>query len=420
MPTPLTPPETSWPTPSPEVAELMRRAAEFILSAPPEWLDELDSVYLRDEEGNPLPDDPVMLAAARRINRSGLLHWASANIQNPGQPVPPYISADMENNTREMVRRGLRDRMMNSGRAVQNVAWQLWMRIAFRLTRDPDVLEELLQVSAHSIGAYIDGYMQEISKQAANEARRRDSHADKRELVTLILESGEVSASLASSRLDYPMDQTHYGAMIWSEAPSPKLRDLEDAAKALADGLSAPRPLIVLAGSATLWVWCASSNRLDRRHLESALRATPDVRIALGAPAPGIDGFRRSHLEAHSVQRVLGRLDAPAAVVGIEQVRLVALMTQDTKAARYFISQTLGDLANATPVLQRSLRIFLSQGCNVTEAAEVLHTHRNTLLRRLERAQALLPRPLAEYRLDVAAALEALSWIRPEIDEAAD
>jgi DNA-binding PucR family transcriptional regulator len=414
MSDPLIPPETAWPAPSPEVAELIRRGAEIALAAPAEWLNELDAVYVRDDDGNPLPDNPVMLAAARRVNRSGLMHWASSNIQKPGQPVAPYISADIESNTREMVRRGLRERMTNSGRALQNVAWRIWMKIAFRLTRDPDVLEELLDVSARSISSYIDGYMEAIIELAAKEARNRDSHVDRRDLVALILDSGKVDATLASSRLDYPMNQMHYGALIWSEAPAAKLQDLEKAAGALAKSSSAPRPLIVLAGPATLWVWWAGEHRLDRQALESALHALPEVRIAIGSPAHGIDGFRRSHLEALTVQRVLGRLDAPASVVSIEQIRLVALMTQDAKAARHFISQTLGDLANAEPTVQRALRIYLHHGCNVTEAADALFTHRNTLLRRLERAQALLPRPLAEHRLDVAAALEALAWIRPE------
>ncbi|HWR79817.1 MAG TPA: helix-turn-helix domain-containing protein [Pseudomonas sp.] len=39
-----------------------------------------------------------------------------------------------------------------------------------------------------------------------------------------------------------------------------------------------------------------------------------------------------------------------------------------------------------------------------------MHTHRNTLLRRLTRAEELLPRPLEDNRIHVAAALEALSW----------
>jgi DNA-binding PucR family transcriptional regulator len=85
-------------------------------------------------------------------------------------------------------------------------------------------------------------------------------------------------------------------------------------------------------------------------------------------------------------------------------------MTRDPKASQHFITHTLGNLVSAPVVLRRALLTFLSCGCNATLAAEQLHTHRNTLLRRLARAEELLPRPLETNRIHVAAALEALSW----------
>ncbi|MGI0813402.1 helix-turn-helix domain-containing protein, partial [Pseudomonas aeruginosa] len=60
---------------------------------------------------------------------------------------------------------------------------------------------------------------------------------------------------------------------------------------------------------------------------------------------------------------------------------------------------------------------FLANGCNVTQTAEALGTHRNTLLRRLERAQDLLPVRLADHRIQIAAALELVIWSTPLIDD---
>jgi DNA-binding PucR family transcriptional regulator len=47
---------------------------------------------------------------------------------------------------------------------------------------------------------------------------------------------------------------------------------------------------------------------------------------------------------------------------------------------------------------------------STSRTAERLYTHRNTVLRRLARADELLPRPLAENVVSVAAALEVLRW----------
>ncbi len=145
--------------------------------------------------------------------------------------------------------------------------------------------------------------------------------------------------------------------------------------------------------------------------MNATIKKLPGARIALGSAYKGMVGFRRTHLEAVTVQRVLGRLNSIAQVVSIDQVRLVSLMTQDTKAARHFLNQTLGSLVQADSSLLNALRVFLNQGSNITETARVLHTHRNTLLRRISRAEELLPNPLAQSRLNVAAALELHSWI---------
>ena len=57
-----------------------------------------------------------------------------------------------------------------------------------------------------------------------------------------------------------------------------------------------------------------------------------------------------------------------------------------------------------------AFQAFVTEQCNVSRAATKLYTHRNTLLRRLTRAEQLLPRPLAENSVNVAVALDVLRW----------
>jgi DNA-binding PucR family transcriptional regulator len=170
---------------------------------------------------------------------------------------------------------------------------------------------------------------------------------------------------------------------------------------------------MVFAGSATLWVWSGAAKPLDLNRLQGIAQQFPGVRAAIGSPGAGLNGFRRSHLEALTTQRLMGRLAGAPSVASIDQVRMVSLMTQDDRAARQFVASMLGRLATESTVLQRSLHAFLAHGCNITQTAEALGTHRNTLLRRLERAQDLLPVPLADHRIQIAAALELLIWSTP-------
>jgi DNA-binding PucR family transcriptional regulator len=391
----------------------MRKGAEMVFNLPPEWREEFEEAGFGGGPMTPAEDSPVIRAASRRTNWASLQHWASANIQRPGERVPYYVPPDMENIALELARRGQQDVLLNSSRAVQNAAWQLCMKVGFLITHDLALLQETFEVCFISISDFVDGNYRILSSlvNAAKEASARDSHLDRRELVNRILDGKEITASHASLRLGYSMEQSHYGALIWSEMENTQLSNLEEAARAFAQSAAAPDPLIVVVGSATLWVWCAAKQPLDRRFLNATIKKLPGARIALGSAYKGMVGFRRTHLEAVTVQRVLGRLNSIAQVVSIDQVRLVSLMMQDTKAARHFLNQTLGSLVQADSSLLNALRVFLNQGSNITETARVLHTHRNTLLRRISRAEELLPNPLAQSRLNVAAALELHSWI---------
>jgi DNA-binding PucR family transcriptional regulator len=62
------------------------------------------------------------------------------------------------------------------------------------------------------------------------------------------------------------------------------------------------------------------------------------------------------------------------------------------------------------PEVRTAVLAFVNEQCNASRAATRLYTHRNTLLRRLTRAEQLLPRPLEENSVNVAVALDVLRW----------
>ena len=84
----------------------MRKGAELAQTLPTEWIERLNQSLAASQEGMRILEDPVMLAAFRRANRAELLHWANANLQRPGEPVQPYVSADILDTARELVHRG--------------------------------------------------------------------------------------------------------------------------------------------------------------------------------------------------------------------------------------------------------------------------------------------------------------------------
>ncbi|MGB3335238.1 MAG: PucR family transcriptional regulator [Mycobacterium sp.] len=402
-----------WARPSEPVRELIRHGAQLMVSAPPESLDELHEATLSAVYTQAIASDPVLAEGIRRSNRSNLLHWAAANVSHPGEPVPANLATESLLIVRDGFRRGLDESaVLDAYRVGTNVAWRSWMQTAFTLTNDPDQLRELLDVTSRSLTSFIDATIAGIGEQMQREreALTRGTHAEQRETVALILDGAAITTQRAESRLGYRLDQSHTAAVIWGDESTTNLSDLDAAAEALMRTHDGQRALSVLASTATRWVWVPGPAGPDLTAVSAAVSSLPGVQIAIGTTAAGLDGFRRSHLDAITAQRMMVRLDSTQRVARFADIELVALISAEPEWADRYITRTLGDFAAADPELQQTVLTFVHQQCNASRAAAHLFIHRNTLLRRIARAEELLPQPLEDSSLYVAVALEALRW----------
>ncbi|RFZ68527.1 hypothetical protein DE4576_01489 [Mycobacterium marinum] len=391
------------------MGELIRQGAKAVLDGSQQWLDEYDRVTMA---ANPaIADDPVLAEATRRSIRSSLIHWAAANVSNPGAPVAPNLGPEPLSIARDMVRRGLDPFTF---RIAQTVGWRLWMGVAFGLTSDPDELRELFEVTYRSISEFVEATSAGIAAQMQRERDElaRGTHAERREVTALILDGAPISRQRAEARLGYALNRTHTAAVIWSDEPDGDLNRLDRVVDAFGRAADFARPLTVIAGAATRWVWVANAANatLDVEQVEQAVRDVPGARVAIGAAATGIEGFRRSHLEALTTQRMVAGLNSRQRVALFADIQLIALIAQNPEAANDFIKNTLGDFESAGAELHKTVLTFVNEQCSIGRTTKVLYTHRNTLLRRLDRAQQLLPRPLDHSSVHVAVALEALQW----------
>lgn len=394
--------------PSPPVRELIRQCAQVVINPRPEWLEEFDAAVLGASPA--IAADPELAAAVSRSNRANLYFWATANVRDPGAPVPPNTGPEPLAIARELVRRGFTAFPSDAYRVGEGFAWRRLMEIAFDLTSDPAELREVLRICSLSISTFIEATLQGIEAQIELERDdlTRGSHAERRETVALILDGAPIPRQRAESRLGYALTGAHTAVVMWSERPDGDLTQLERAVEAVALAAGGRRPLSVLPSVATRWVWAPGV--IETAVLEASIAPTPDVLVAIGCTDEGIDGFRRSHFEAVTTQQMMARLHSPQQLALFTDIELVALITTDADRAAEFVHRALGDFESASAELQDTVRIFVDEQCNASRTATRLYTHRNTLLRRLARAEELLPRPLAECSVNVAVALDVLRW----------
>ena len=133
---------------------------------------------------------------------------------------------------------------------------------------------------------------------------------------------------------------------------------------------------------------------------------------ACGSPAAGVEGFRRSHLEALSARRIATLTRRrPAPVTPYDEVALAALASVDVEQARAFVLAELGPLAaddDRSARLAATLQVYLEENLSPRRTAQRLGVHENTIINRIRTAQEDLPYPIERRACELQAALRII------------
>ncbi|WP_244373023.1 helix-turn-helix domain-containing protein [Rhodococcus sp. ZPP] len=398
--------DSLWPRPSRRVAELMRDIAERLLASTSAAVDAVLAAAHEGAEYRALVEDPQLAAADRHMSKAHFRHWLSATLQNPGARVAPCVDPEVLQFARDLVRRGLDMHDLGSWRGAQHVVWDLWVDACFAATADVEELRDLMKVSERSMVTFIDDSIAALDEYVEQERAdlARGANAERHSTVQLLLEGAPIGRALAESRLGYALTGSHVAAIIWSGSTD-EAAGLDAVAEAVMRICAAPRRFTLNASATALWVWVPADTVPPAETAEDTLAAYPGIHVAFGRCGRDLDGFRRSHLDAAAAQRLLTRIGSARPVVRYEDVALVSVLTADMAQADQFVTDTLGDLATADPVLRQTVLTYVRERFNGSAAAERMFTHRNTIERRLARADQLLPVPLADNAASVVAAL---------------
>ncbi|MFJ8817822.1 MULTISPECIES: PucR family transcriptional regulator [Amycolatopsis] len=290
------------------------------------------------------------------------------------------------------------------------------LREAVKLESDPELLGGMMGHALTGAFAFIDRVTQQVVS-AYQEERDRwlvNRSAVRAARVRTLLEGGATDTSETS--LGYRLRGTHLAMIVW-QAPVPGaghvLGGLEAVAAELAAGLpSTGAPLFVPNDEVCAWVWFPLERPAmpDEERVRKVLeKADPGIRLALGDPGDGLDGFRRSHRQAQRVHNLAFAAGEHCdRVLTFREVGAMALMAGDMAAARGWVADTLRDLATDDEQharLRETLRVFLAAGGSYTAAATQLTMHKNSVQYRVRKAEEMLGRPVSENRLDVELAL---------------
>lgn len=284
---------------------------------------------------------------------------------------------------------------------------QMSAAIAVRVD-DPVMLARAQEQGSAFLFAYIDRISGALVEAYGTERERlvRSAEQLRADTVRAILAGDPVDMTVASGRLRYGLDRHHVAVRV-----SGTTADLEVAVAEVARVHGASEPLVVTAAMASLDAWIASAGPFAPAALAELEAHEPagGIRVAVGRPGAGIDGFRRSHAQAQHAARVALLAGAAARpVTTYARVEVVSLMSSDLPRAREFVAGQLGALAvdtEATARLRETLLALLLTGGSTSQAAKDLFVHHNTVSYRVKRAEELLGRRMTDDLIGLAAAL---------------
>ncbi len=378
------------------VDDVAVQLSEQLAGSVPEFFDDDD--LIRDVEASAYGNVTAMLSVFR------------AEAVAEQVPIRPEVIAFASTVARRQLPL---ESLIQSYRVGQTLFSRLWMDVLAERLTDQQVFIEALHRSFDELNVYLDrvvaqlvsDYERERDRWVLGEAARRTA------LVERLLRGDRIPVDHASRQLEHDLRSPQTALIAWMPPHGEVDLQLNALGRCLGSLISAAgvnRMLLLPAGTSAMWAWIAGQLDMDRLSESADKLPDSEVLIAVGQTIHGEDAFRISHEQALRARRVATRMPTPRRLTLHADVAVVALLARDEEEARRYVWRALGELAARTPAaeqLRETLWVFLQEGGNTRRASERLFMHRNTVLYRLQRIEALLGHPLDERRLELEVAL---------------
>lgn len=408
----------------PELLDIVATVAKRLREHESELVAEISAVLARDIED--LDAEPVlfeMLYASVHGNASTIIHVLANDI--PIDHLQPTTAA-----VEYALRLAQRDVPSNSLVRAYRLGQNEVMQRCYALVEEMDVSAAMSMAAIRHISEVLFSYIDWITLyvfQAYEEERHRWIGVEGNVLSSSIhqlLNTATTDVRSFEHETGYQLDQYHLAAIIW--APEDSAADLTVLDRAIRDLaariFSEGKPIVTAIDRTTVWAWLPLGRRaMDVRSDAVAERIDlpPGVRVALGLPARGVRGFRRSHEQAKAAYGVATMPASPTTEIvgfGDRGVAVVSLLARDLDSTRAWVREVLGGLAEDTPTaatLRETLATYFATKDSHLHTAEQLNLHRNTVKYRVGKALTLVP--ANRDRLDLALALAVCEFLGPAV-----
>ncbi|MCZ4078239.1 helix-turn-helix domain-containing protein [Rhodococcus sp. H36-A4] len=322
------------------------------------------------------------------------------------------VAAEAHSLARTIARRGLELRVLSHlYHAGHRAVWRFVADFVSNAAVPEDFKVELVVMMWKQTSEIMNSMLEELAATYTCERERLLSGTFSMRVNTVreILDGTSNDAEVASVQLSYPVHRVNTALVLWTtdHAISIDSRIFEPLASRLARSASATEILCIPSGARGLWVWMVAGHD-EEPTIDSAL-VPPGVRVAVGRPGQGIDGFRRAHREALAAQEIAMRAQQRIPVTSYRDIELVSMLVSRPDAMNTLIERELPGLLvddELSARLRKTLRAVLSCPGNLEAAASQLAVHKNTVRYRIQQIEERIGQRITSRSLHLKLALD--------------
>jgi DNA-binding PucR family transcriptional regulator len=362
-----------------------------------------------------------LLEASVGENVATMLHI----LQHGIDPEKVHAPAAAQEYARRLAQRGVPIAALLRAYRVGSARFEEWcLQELGRRTDNASIVSTAGLRIAAITASYIDKVSEEVVSAYESEKENwlRNQSVARAARVRALLRDEPVDVDSSEAILGYRLRQRHLGVMTWmtgAAAGGDSIGRLERATAEMAAGVGCDgRPMFVPQDESSAWAWLPLGVRRDIAVPALGIKGVSGsdrIRFALGEPAVGVTGFRRTHQQALNAQGVaLAAGSSGQMVTSFGAVAPVALMSGSIELLQAWVIETLGALAaddEHNDRLRNTLRVFLQENGSYKTTSERLTLHKNTVQYRVRKAEEGLGRPISQDRLRIELALLASQWL---------
>lgn len=289
----------------------------------------------------------------------------------------------------------------------------IWTRhllpLVVETTEDPaDLLQRCTRVH-QLLSDYLEGVEHEVTERLRTERMLLGAPLTDAEIITGMLGGTDPGATVGS----YPLARTHIAVSCWTTGSSDDAVGRLKRATAIVLRSAPPGPRLRYEPSRHhTTVWFAADRPAQARSLFESLRKLrldgQELWAAIGEPADGVEGFRRTYEETEIVRSFLlmrGSAALPS-ITPFRDLAYPATLLADRGLVQRFARLRLGPLSEPEHrKLRDTVFEYLRNDGSFARTAAILGVHRNTVYQRVRKVESLIGNLSGSLAFELYAAL---------------